>query len=170
VEADVPDSTVAIIADPESVAQAVEAGVGSQVTLQVGGKTDDRHGPPLQLTGYVRLISDGRYANRGPMYTGVVSDMGRTVVFVVGNVEVIITEQRIQPYDCQALRSVGIEPTERLLIGLKSAVHFRANYGPIASAIFEVDTPGVHNPDITLLDFQQLRRPIWPFDDLEEPL
>jgi microcystin degradation protein MlrC len=166
VEADIPGSTVAIIVDPESVARAVEVGVGNEVMLQVGGKTDDRHGPPLTLTGYVRLISDGRYENRGPMYTGVRVNMGRTVVFVVGNVEIVLTEQRIQPYDCEALRSVGIDPCDRLLIGLKSAVHFRADFGPIASAIFEVDTPGVHNPDVTLLDFTKLRRPIWPLDEI----
>ncbi len=166
VEARVPRSTVAIIADPEAVAGAIEAGVRSKVTLTVGGKTDDRHGPPLELTGYVRLIADGRYENTGPMYTGVESDMGRTVVFVVGETEVVLTEQRIQPYDCQALRGLGIEPTERLLIGLKSAVHFRADYGPLATAIFEVDTPGVHNPDVTLLDFECVRRPIWPLDEM----
>ena len=166
IEADVPRSAVAIITDPEAVARAIQAGVGSQVRMEVGGKTDDRHGPPLELTGYVRLVSDGRYANRGPMYTGIESDMGRTVVFVVGEVEVVLTEQRIQPYDCQALRSVGIEPRERLLIGLKSAVHFRADYGPHASAIFEVDTPGVHNPDVTGYEYRRLRRPIWPLDPI----
>jgi len=165
VEANVPGSTIAIIVDPEAVAGAIEAGVGNEVTLQVGGKTDDRHGPTLELTGYVRLISDGFYANKGPMYTGVVSAMGRTVVFVVGEVEVILTEQRIQPFDCEALRCVGIEPHDRLLIGLKSAVHFRADFGPIASAIFEVDTPGIHNPDVTLQTFDHVRRPIWPLDE-----
>ncbi|MGC9318386.1 MAG: MlrC C-terminal domain-containing protein, partial [Armatimonadota bacterium] len=167
IEAKVPRSTAAIIADPEAVAGAIEAGVGEQVTLQVGGKTDDRHGPTLTLTGYVRLISDGRFTNRGPMYTGVEANMGRTVVFVVGEVEVVLTEERIQPYDCQALRSVGIEPRDRLLIGLKSAVHFRADYGPLATAIFEVDTPGVHNPDVTRLQFERVRRPIWPLDNVE---
>ncbi len=50
IEADVPRSTVAIIVDPEAVADAVDAGVRSEVTLEVGGKTDDRHGPPLELT------------------------------------------------------------------------------------------------------------------------
>lgn len=168
IEADAPRSTVAIIVDPEAVAEAIAAGVGNEVTLRVGGKTDDRHGPTLTLTGYVRLVSDGRYANRGPMYTGVESKMGRAVVFVVGGVEVLLTEQRIQPYDCEALRCVGIEPRDRLLIGLKSAVHFRADYGPLARAIFEVDTPGVHNPDITLLRFERLRRPIWPLDEMDD--
>lgn len=169
IDAQAPRSTVAIIRDPEAVAAAIEAGVGQEVTLQVGGKTDDRHGPTLTLTGYVRLIADGRFANRGIMYTGVEADMGRTVVFVVGEVEIILTEHRIQPYDCQALRCVGIEPRDRLLIGLKSAVHFRADFGPFAQAIFEIDTPGVHNPDVTKLGFRHLSRPIWPLDAIEEP-
>ena len=165
IEAYAPRSTVAIIVDPEAVAAAIAAGVGSEVTLTVGGKTDHRHGEPLTLTGRVRLISDGRYVNRGPMFTGMPVAMGRTVVFVVGGVEVIITELRSQPFDMQALRSVGIEPTERLIIGLKSAVHFRADYGRVAKAIYDLDTPGVHNPDVTLYDYRRVRRPIWPLDE-----
>ncbi len=160
-----PRSTVAIIADPEAVAEAVAAGVGADTTLQVGGKTDDRHGEPLELRGHVRLISDGRYRNRGPMMTGLPVDMGRAVVFIVGEVEIVLTQRRIQPFDMQALRSLAIEPTERLIIGLKSAVHFRADYGPIAKAIYDLDTPGVHSPDVRLYPYRRLRRPIWPLEE-----
>lgn len=160
-----PVATVAIIADPEAVARAVEAGVGRTVTLTVGGKTDRHHGEPLTLSGQVRLISDGNYRNRGPMMTGLPVAMGRTVVFVVGGVEVLLTERRVQPFDRQAVRSVGIEPSQRRVIGLKSAVHFRADYGPIATRIFDLDTPGVHNPDLTRYDYRRLRRPMWPLDE-----
>ena len=59
VEADVRDAVVAIISDPESVAQAIEAGVGNRVTLNVGGKTDNMHGEPVTLDAYVKTISDG---------------------------------------------------------------------------------------------------------------
>ena len=161
-----PVATVAIIADPEAVARAVEVGVGRTVTLEVGGKTDRHHGEPLTLSGSVRLISDGNYRNHGPMMTGLPVAMGRTVVFVVGGVEVLLTERRVQPFDRQALRSVGIEPSQRRVIGLKSAVHFRADYGPIAGRIFDLDTPGIHNPDVTRYDYRRLRRPMWPLDDV----
>jgi microcystin degradation protein MlrC len=164
VEAQVPGSTVAIIADPQAVAEAWAAGVNREVTLTVGGKTDDRHGPPLTLTGTVRLLSEGNYVNQGPMFRGMPVAMGRTAVFVVGEVEVILTERRVQPWDAQALRSLGIEPAERRLIGLKSAVHFRADYGSLARRIFELDTPGIHNPNVTLYDYRQIRRPMWPLD------
>ena len=60
IEAGVPDAVFAIIADPESVNLAIEAGVGNTVSLQVGGKTDPRHGESVALDGYVKLISDDK--------------------------------------------------------------------------------------------------------------
>ncbi len=162
---DAPRSTVAIIVDPEAVDRAIAAGVGAQVTLDVGAKTDDLHGKTLKLTGHVRLISDGRYTNEGPMSTGARGNMGRTVVFVVGDVEIVLTERRIQPFDTAVLRSVGIEPTGRLLIGLKSAVHFRSCYQDLAVKIHEIDTPGVHHPDVTRYEYKKVRRPMWPLDE-----
>ena len=164
IEADVQDAVIAVIADPESVAQAVAAGVGNNVQLNVGGKTDTQHGAPIALTGYVKTLSDGRFILKGPMGRGTVGNMGRTAVIQVGGVEIILTERRIQPYDTQVLRSVGIEPRARKLIALKSAVHFRADYTPIAHQILEVDTPGVHSPNLFNYDYQKLRRPIYPLD------
>ena len=164
IDADVQDAVIAVIADPESVAGAIAAGVGNSVALNVGGKTDKTHGEPVSLTGYVKTISDGIFVNKGPMGRGRSSSMGRTAVVKVGGVEIILTERRIQPFDAEVLRSVGIEPTDRKLIALKSAVHFRADYTPITRHILEVDTPGVHSPNLFRYDYQKLRRPIYPLD------
>ena len=70
VRANVPSAVVAIIADPEAVAQAHKAGAGRRATLTVGGKTDKRHGPPLTLTGEVRWAGEKTYVNKGAMMTG----------------------------------------------------------------------------------------------------
>ena len=164
IDAGVQDAVIAVIADPESVAQAVEAGVGSGVRLNVGGKTDTQHGAPVALTGVVKTLSDGRFIHKGPMGRGTAGNMGRTAVVQVGGIEIILTERRIQPYDAQVLRSVGIEPTARKLIALKSAVHFRADYTPIAHQILDVDTPGVHSPNLFSYRYQRLRRPVYPLD------
>ena len=164
IDADVQDAVIAVIADPESVAQAVEAGVGNGVRLNVGGKTDTQHGAPVALTGLVKTLSDGRFIHKGPMGRGTAGNMGRTAVVQVGGIEIILTERRIQPYDAQVLRSVGIEPTARKLIALKSAVHFRADYTPIAHQILDVDTPGVHSPNLFSYRYQRLRRPVYPLD------
>ena len=164
IEADVQDAVIAVIADPESVAQAVEAGVGNRVQLNVGGKTDTQHGDPVALTAYVKVLSDGKFILKGPMGRGTIGQMGTTAVIQVGGVEIILTERRIQPYDAEVLRSVGIEPQARKLIALKSAVHFRADYTPIAHQILEVDTPGVHSPNLFSYHYQNLRHPIYPLD------
>lgn len=166
VEADVRDAVIAIIADPESVSQAIEAGVGNHITLNVGGKTDDMHGEPVTLDAYVKTISDGIYVRKGPMARGATDRMGRTAVVKTGGVEVILTEGRSQPLDAEVLRSVGIEPRDRKLIALKSAVHYRADYTPIAHEILEVDTPGVHSANLTNFRYESLRRPIYPLDPM----
>ena len=164
IEADVQDAVIAVMADPESVARAVETGVGNRVQLNVGGKTDAQHGAPVTLTGYVKTLSDGRFILKGPMGRGTVGQMGTTAVIQVEGIEIILTERRIQPYDAEVLRSVGIEPQARKLIALKSAVHFRADYTPLAHQILDVDTPGVHSPNLFSYDYQKLRCPIYPLD------
>lgn len=166
IEADAQDAVVAVIADPQAVAQAVAAGVGNRVTLDLGGKTDDRHGAPVHLTAHVKLLSDGAFILRGPMGGGARARMGRTAVLVAGGVEVVVTERRIQPYDAALLRSVGIEPTERRLIALKSAVHFRSTYQDLAERIFDADTPGVHRPDFNSYTYRRVRSPIYPLSNI----
>ena len=86
IEADVQDAVIAVIADPESVAQAVEAGVGNRVQLNVGGKTDTQHGDPVALTAYVKVLSDGKFILKGPMGRGTIGQMGTTAVIQVGGV------------------------------------------------------------------------------------
>ena len=165
IEADFQGAVVAVIADPESVRLAMEAGVGQEIELQVGGKTIALHGEPVALRGYVKTISDGRFVLRGPMGRGREASMGRTAVVAVGGVEIILTEERLQPFDAEVLRCVGIAPEQCKLIALKSAVHFRADYTPLADEILEVDTPGVHSPNLFSYDYKRLRRPIFPLDE-----
>jgi len=166
VGANVPSAVLAVMVDPEAVRAAQEAGIGRTATLVVGGKTDRRHGEPLTLTGKVAWVGQKEYVNRGPMMTGTTVKMGLTAVFVVNNVEIILTENHFQPFDPEAMRCLNIEPRDRLLIGLKSAVHFRAGFQDLAEKIFEVDTPGITTPDLRRYSYKRVRRPIYPLDEI----
>jgi len=166
VGANVPSAVLAVMVDPEAVRAAQEAGIGRTATLVVGGKTDRRHGEPLTLTGKVAWVGQKEYVNRGPMMTGTTVKMGLTAVFVVNNVEIILTENHFQPFDPEAMRCLNIEPRDRLLIGLKSAVHFRAGFQDLAEKIFEVDTPGITSPDLRRYSYKRVRRPIYPLDEI----
>jgi microcystin degradation protein MlrC len=154
----------AVMADPSSVEKAAEAGVGNTVTLNLGGHIDDMHGAPLSVTGTVKLLSDGKWFVKGPMGTGTETDMGRTAVLNVAGNEVIVTTKRLQPLDLQLYRSLGIEPTEKKFIVVKSSVHYRAAHEPIAREVIELDTPGLTSPRLAGFGFKKIRRPIFPLD------
>jgi microcystin degradation protein MlrC len=155
---------VSVMWDPEAMEAAAGTGVGGEVSLDLGGKTDDLHGKPLRVMAKVKMISDGKWIVKGPMETGSESDMGRTAVLLIGGNEVIVTSKRLQPTDLQLYRSLGIEPTERKFIVVKSSVHYRAAHEPIAKEVIELDTPGLTSPRLAGFGFQRLRRPIFPLD------
>ncbi len=162
---------VAQIADQDAVDVCVKAGVSATVTLRVGGKHDQFHGAPVEVTGIVRHISDGTYIRRGPQSPGEEERMGPTVVLEVGGrhgIDLMLTSYRAHPSDLQHFRSVGIEPTEKRILVLKSAAHYRAAFGPIATEVFEVDAPGICHPYLERFTWTRLRRPIWPLDAMEE--
>ena len=164
IEADFQGAVVGILHDPESAAQAHRAGVGATIEVRIGGKTDTRHGKPVHAKAYVRTLSDGRFVHRGPMRKGLPGNFGPMAVLVVGGVEVGVATGRAQLLDTEMLRIVGISPETRRLLVAKSAVHFRADLGPLASHIFDGDTPGIHRPDFAAFTYQNVRRPIYPLD------
>jgi microcystin degradation protein MlrC len=81
-----------------------------------------------------------------------------------GGIEVQLTELRGHPSDLNHFRAFGIEPTERRILVLKSAAHFRAAFEPIATKVIEVDAPGISSPDLRRFPYKELRRPIYPLD------
>lgn len=156
----------ALIKDPEAVAKAIEMGVGATVTMTVGGKTDNFHGPPVEVTGQVKTITDGVFVHKGPMGTGSKGEIGQSVVLEVGGVDLILAERKMAPNDPEIFRRHGIEPTEKKILVLKSRGHFRAGYEPFAKEIIEVDAPGVASPNLKQFPYKHVRRPIFPLDDI----
>lgn len=155
---------VGVLHDPETVSQAHAAGVGATIEARIGGKTDDRHGSPVETPAYVRTLGDGRFTHLGPMRRGLAGDFGPMAVLVVDGVEIVLATHRQQLLDAEMLRVVGITPETRKLLVVKSAVHFRADLGRLAVKIFDADTPGVHRPDFSMFKYERLRRPIHPLD------
>ena len=154
--------------DPESVARMLDAGIGQEVTLQLGGKTDspamDLAGRPLSVTGIVRCITDGRFVVTGPMATGTRMNLGRTGVLRVGSVDIVVSERRHEPFDTGCFTHAGIDPSTKRYVLIKSRQHFRAGFGPIAKHVVLVAGPGVCGSDYAAFGFKNLRRPIYPLD------
>ena len=68
---------------------------------------------------------------------------------------------------CDFFRHLGIEPANTAILALKSSVHFRADFQPIARHILVVEAPGPNIADPVRLDYRRLRagmrlRPLGP--------
>lgn len=162
------DVAIAPIRDPAAVAAMVAAGVGARVRLWLGGRTDmpaiGARGQPIEVEGTVRAITDGEIVFRGPMYTGIRSHLGRSAVLDTGAVRIVVTELGHEPFDRVILTHAGIDPREPRFLMLKSRVHYRAGFRPIASAIVECAGRGVTSADLSQYPYRHIARPIYPLD------
>ena len=156
---------VVVLCDPEGVQVCIQAGVGGDVALNVGGKADNMHGDSVAIQGKVRLIHDGQFEETQPRHGGQrYHNQGLTTVVAVGDSLVVLTSRRQTPFSLQQLLSLGIDPTEMRMIVVKAAVAFRAAYEPIAGQIIEVDTPGLTAVNPLHFEYHNVRRPLFPLD------
>jgi microcystin degradation protein MlrC len=162
------DVAVGAICDPDAVEQMIAAGVGSKITISLGGKIDmpaiGRRGEPLTVTGLVKVISDGTFIPNDPTYAGVWNFLGRTAVLDTGAIQFVVISRNHEPWDMGLFRSVGIEPTRKKYLLLKSRIYYRAGFLPIARHIVECAGVGVASSDYTFFRFEKIRRPIYPLD------
>nr|MCS5605093.1 MlrC C-terminal domain-containing protein [Alphaproteobacteria bacterium] len=170
---DLKDVAVGGLWDPVAVQLMMEAGIGSTVTLELGGKTDmpsiDRKGEPLTVTGKVKVLTDGEWIVRGPMYHGLVVKTGPTAVLDTGSMQIVIVSRHHEPWDQGVFLSVGIDPAYKRYVLLKSRIHYRAGFAPIAKHTITLDGVGVTTSDNSLLKYRNVRRPIYPLDNINEP-
>ena len=156
------------ICDPASVAAMIEAGVGARITRSFGGRVAmpsiGRKAVPFELTGTVRAITDGTFTVTGPMMTGVAVSCGRTAVLDTGPLQLVVAEQRCEPFDLGVFTHCGVDPLRARYIVLWSRQHFRAGFQPIAKTILMCAGPGVCSSDYGQFPFARVQRPIYPLD------
>jgi microcystin degradation protein MlrC len=156
------------IFDPQAVREAIAAGIGATVTLSIGGKQKMPMYPepsePIEVTGRVKTIFDGKYRAKGPMAAGTQQDMGHAVVLDTGRVEIVLFSRHVEPFDVNTLLSLGIDPMQKRYVMLKSRIHWRAGMSHLASAVVECAGVGVCTSDYSQHHFERLRRPIYPLD------
>ena len=156
------------ICDPQAVEAMERAGVGSTITLDLGGKVDmpaiGLDAEPLTITAKVRTITDGEFVVTVPMGRGTTTHMGKTAVLDTGHIQVVVISRHTEPFDLGCFRSVGIEPTCKRYLILKSRIHYRAGFRAIARAEIPCNGVGVTSSDNSLFEFKHVRRPIFPLD------
>jgi microcystin degradation protein MlrC len=156
------------IYDPDAVEKAVQAGAGATVTLSIGAKLPMPQLPvasaPLTVTGVVQTISSGSFRLKGGLTPGLQVFMGRTVVLDTGKVQIVLLSRHNEPTAQEMLQVLGIEPSRKKFVAIKSRVHWRADLGKIAREIVECAGVGVCTSDYRQLTFRKVRRPVFPLD------
>ncbi|MEK9671850.1 MAG: M81 family metallopeptidase [Rhodospirillaceae bacterium] len=161
------------ICDPAAVQAMMKAGIGSEVTLDLGGRVDmpkvNEQGKPRRVTGRVKHLSDGLYKNKGPASRGVLMDMGPSGVLDTGRVQICVISRQQEPNDTGCFIALGIDPTEKAFLMIKSRIHWRAGFGDLAHNVIECAGKGVCGSDYSQMDFKNVRRPIYPLDLINDP-
>jgi microcystin degradation protein MlrC len=160
------------IYDPEAVRAAMRAGVGATIELKIGGRVAMPSIPgtnePLLVRGRVRTLSAGYFVSDSPMRRGMAVTMGPMAVLDTGKVEIVLISRHNEPSDLGLFKVVGIDPAKKRYVAIKSRVHWRADLGPLAKHVVECNGMGVCTSDYGILNFERVRRPIFPLDLMNE--
>jgi microcystin degradation protein MlrC len=149
VDAHIEGAALAIFYDPAAAAAAHASGVGTELDLALGGAFRSHF--------VVEALSDGNVLCKGPMLRGQTLRLGPTALLRIGGTRIVVASTRIQPYDQEVFRHLGLDPAAQRILVLKSTVHFRNDFEASAGAVLIVDSPGVNVTDHRQLGYRKLR-------------
>src|SRR6202008_4267740 len=84
------EATFLMVIDPDAAQACSQAGIGAQVTLELGYKIDPSWGSPIKVKGNVRHLLDGKFRYKGGIYGGTIGDMGLSAVLQIGSIHMLI--------------------------------------------------------------------------------
>jgi microcystin degradation protein MlrC len=92
--------------------------------------------------------------------------MGRSVLLDIGAARIVVTEERVEPYDLGVFTSLGLDPAQQTFLILKSRMYCRPVFVPISRALVECDSDsgGPTSANFRLFPIKKVRRPIYPLD------
>lgn len=155
-------AVIGMMVDPEAAEAAEAAGGGALLPCGVGAKVGYAGETPVEAKWRIVRLGSGRFTGTGPMYGGAKFNIGPMALVIDedSGVSAVLAAKRIQANDKEMFRHVGVEPAEVPILVLKSTVHFRADFQPIAQEILCVRSPGAHVTDPAELPYRNLRRGI----------
>lgn len=151
-------AALGVLFDPESAKAATEAGAGATLRLKLGAKTGGADEAPIDDTFEVVRLTDGEFLATGPFYGGSRMSLGPTARLRKGGVDIVVASRKAQCADREMLRHIGIEPSALSVLVVKSSVHFRADFGPMAREVLVVESPGPNTADLSKLPYRHLRK------------
>lgn len=167
-ERKVEGAVIAYLRSPETVAQAEKAGVGASIEVSLGGKFfPELCGAPIKATAWVKSISNGICDAPGSPERGF-RRIGKLAALLIDGLTVIVSSGFAQTWTPEGIIACGIDPKNCSIIVVKSSVHFRHAFEPLAAKIYDIEVPGKSEQKIANLTFRKCRRPIFPLDEFPD--
>jgi microcystin degradation protein MlrC len=154
---DAPGAVLGLLIDPVSAKRAHEVGERHAARFKLGEISGVAGHVPLDGEFIVERVADGRFTCTGPMFHGFRMDLGPMALLRRGNVRVVLASVKCQAADQAMFRHVGIEPRTERVLALKSSVHFRADFEPMAREVIVVAAPGPAKADPSMFSWKRLR-------------
>jgi microcystin degradation protein MlrC len=155
------DAVLGLLVDKDAAQRAHEAGQGRTLAFSLGGKSRIENDSPLQGEFTVERLGDGRFTCTGPMFKGFRMQLGPMALLrsrSAPGVRVALATRKAQAADQEMFRHLGVEPRTQRVLGLKSSVHFRADFEPIAKEVLVVKAPGPALADPAEFKWTKLRK------------
>lgn len=157
------DVALGMLWDPLAVQLAMDAGVGAELPLRIGGKVGPGSGQPVDLRATVMAVRrDARQHGLAGKYT---ESLGDAVAIRAQGIDIVLNTRRQQVFSPECFTELGIDLSTKRLVVVKSTRHFRACFDPIAAETLICDAPGALHSDLARLPYVHLQRPMWPLDE-----
>ncbi len=157
------DAVIGMLIDPASAQRAHEVGRNHTADFSIGAISGTAGMLPVRARFKVESLGDGFFTGTGPFYRGFKMHMGPMACLVseaAPGVRVVLATTKCQTADQEMFRHVGIEPKTQRIVAVKSSVHFRADFQPIAKEVLVVKAPGPALADPVEFDWKKIRKGI----------
>lgn len=152
------NAAVATIWDPVAVRTCMSADEGACLRLRFGGKMSPDGGEPVDATVTVRRIVLDAVQSFGNS----VVPLGNSVRIEAGGIDVILNTVRSQVFNPDVFLNLGIDPTKKDILLVKSTNHFHDAFSRIAPEILYASVEGLYPNDPATNGYRNLSRKIWP--------
>jgi microcystin degradation protein MlrC len=157
-ERGITDAAFGTIWDPVATQICLAAGVDAEIPLRFGAKSAPGTGNPIDRTvRIVRIVPDARMR-----FGSSEVPFGDCVVIAFDGVEVILNTTRAQCFDRSVFDVMGIDPTQKRYLVVKSTNHFHASFVTFASEILYCSAGSPYPNDPATNTYRKARRDIWP--------
>ncbi|AUG53135.1 M81 family metallopeptidase [Thalassospira marina] len=161
-EAGLKDYAFGTIWDPMAVRICFSAGEGGQLPLRFGGKTSSHGGAPVDAMVTVKKLRRNSWQSFGD---SIVPLGDCALIELPDGGEVILNSNRAQSFDPDLFSNMGVDPTGKKYLFIKSTNHFYDAFAKIAGEIVYVNVHGPYPSDPKTNGYKHLTRKVWPIVD-----